>query len=102
VTHLEGSGPGDVCRDHGRGRGRSFNANSNDVALTINPGPYAITNPARVLLMPLIRTLENITIENGANPDNLNNNGNANDVGGGINLGYGEEPATEPGTVTNH
>ena len=84
VTHLEVLGPVTFVGTTAGG-GTIINANSNDVALTINPGPYGYYNPGTGASYAFDTTLENITIENGANPDNLNNNGNANDVGGGIN-----------------
>jgi CSLREA domain-containing protein len=83
ITHLEVLGPATFVGDT-TSPGVTINAKSNDVAFTINPGPYGSFNPSGDSYV-FDTELENITIENGSNPDNLSVNANANDVGGGIN-----------------
>ena len=84
ITHLEVLGPVTFVGETAGGSGVTIDASANDVAFTINPGPYGSFNP-NGYSYTFDTTLENISIINGANPNNLATNSNANDVGGGIN-----------------
>ncbi len=82
VTHLEVLGPVTIVGNTS-GVGVTIDAMNNDVAFTINPGPYGSFNPGGDSFV-FDTTLENITIENGTNPNNLSVNALANANGGGI------------------
>ncbi len=82
-THLEVLGPVTFIGDK-TSPGVTIDASSNDVAFTINPGPYGSFNPSGDSYV-FDTELDNITIKNGSNPNNLTLNSLANDVGGGIN-----------------
>ena len=97
VTHLEVLGPVTIVGDTAGGVGVTIDASGNDVAFTINPGPYGSFNSNGYSYI-FDTTMENITIINGNNPNNLATNGNANDVGGGINW---DAYATGNLTLTN-
>jgi hypothetical protein len=83
VTHLEVLGAVTIVGDTS-GVGVTIDAMNNDVAFSINPGPYGSFNPGGSSFA-FDTTLENIAIENGTNPDNLSVNALANANGGGIN-----------------
>ena len=83
VTHLEILGSMTIMGSTSGG-GTTINAGQNDTVFTINPGPFGSYNPSGDSYL-FDATLENLTIENGKNTDNLNNNANANNVGGAIN-----------------
>lgn len=81
VTHLEIYGPVSIIGSTSGG-GTIINGDNNDTVFTINPGPFgSITDTSYVF----DAALENLVIENGRNVNNLDNNGNANYVGGGMN-----------------
>lgn len=83
VTHLEVLGPLTIVGDTS-GVGVTIDAMSNDVAFTINPGPYGSFNLGGNSYV-FNTTLENITIQNGRNTNNPSVNTLANASGGGIN-----------------
>lgn len=83
VTHLEILGPVTIIGSTSGG-GTIINGASNDTVFTINPGPFGSFNPSGNSYV-FDTTLENLVIENGLNTNNLNNNGNANYVGGAMN-----------------
>ena len=83
LTHLEILGPVTIIGTT-TGGGTIINANSNDTVFTINPGPFGSFNPSGDSYV-FDTTLENLTIENGKNVNNLNNSGQANYVGGAMN-----------------
>ncbi len=98
VTHLEVFGPVTIIGDTSGG-GTIINANNNDVVFAINPGLVGSLNGG---VNPVVFdvALENLTIENGKNQNNLANSptGNSDNVGGCINW-----DANGPGrlTITN-
>jgi CSLREA domain-containing protein len=83
VTHLEILGPMTIIGSTSGG-GTIINANNTDTVFTINPGPFGSFNPSGDSYV-FDTALENLVIENGRNTNNLNNNGFANYVGGGLN-----------------
>jgi hypothetical protein len=83
LTHLEILGPVTIIGST-TGGGTIINASSNDTVFTINPGAFGSENPSGDSYV-FDTTLENLVIEGGKNTNNLNNNGNANYVGGGMN-----------------
>jgi CSLREA domain-containing protein len=83
VTHLEILGPVTIIGSTTDG-GTILNGANNDTVFTINPGPFGSENPSGNSYI-FDTTLENLVIEGGKNPNNLNNNGFANYVGGGMN-----------------
>jgi hypothetical protein len=101
VTHLEVLGPVSII-----GAGASttiINGNQNDTVFTINPGIFGSFNPSGDSYV-FDMSISGLTIENGKNNNNLNNNPNANDVGGGLNwdaFGTGNLTLTNTDVVNN-
>ena len=83
VTHLEIYGPVTIIGSTSGG-GTIIDGKNNDTIFSINPGPFGSFTPSGNSFV-FDAALENLTIQNGKNVNNLNNNGNANYVGGGIN-----------------
>ena len=85
VTHLEILGSMTIMGSTSGG-GTTINAGQNDTVFTINPGQFGSYNPSGDSYV-FDATLENLTIENGKNNDNINTSptGLANNVGGAIN-----------------
>ncbi|MBT9332636.1 beta strand repeat-containing protein [Paracidobacterium acidisoli] len=83
VTHLEILGPVTIIGTT-TGGGTIISGGNNDTVFTINPGMFGSENPSGNSYV-FDTTLENLTIENGKNTNNINNNGLANFVGGGLN-----------------
>lgn len=83
VTHLEILGPVTIIGSTSGG-GTIINGDNNDTVFTINPGPYGSFNPSGNSYV-FDTALENLVIENGRNVNNIDNSGNANYVGGGMN-----------------
>ena len=101
LTHLEVLGPVSII-----GAGSSttiINANQNDTVFTINPGPFGSFNPSGDSYV-FDMSIFGVTIENGKNTNNLNNNGFANYVGGGLNwdaFGTGNLTLTNTDVINN-
>ena len=83
LTHLEILGPVTIIGSASSPQ-TIINAGNNDTILTINPGPFGSFNPSGNSYV-FDTTLENLVLENGKNVNNLNINGLANFVGGGLN-----------------
>lgn len=83
VTHLEILGPVSIIGSTSGG-GTIIDASNNDTVFTINPGQYGSFNPSGNSYV-FDTTFENLVIQNGKNPNNINNSGQANFVGGCIN-----------------
>ncbi len=85
LTHLEVLGPVTIIGSTS-GNGVIINANKNDTIFTINPGPFGSFNPSGNSYV-FDMTIENVTMENAQNNNNINTNssGLTNNVGGGLN-----------------
>ena len=83
LTHLELLGPVTMIGSTSGG-GVVIDGQGNDTVFTINPGPFGSFNPSGDSYV-FDATMENLLILNGKNSNNINANGNANNVGGCIN-----------------
>ena len=83
MTHLEILGSMTIMGSTS-GVGTTINAGQNDTVFSINPGLFGSYNPTGDSYL-FDATLENLTIENGKNANNINTDPNSNNVGGAIN-----------------
>jgi hypothetical protein len=101
VTHLEVLGPVSIV---GAGAGSTIiDGDQNDTVFTINPGIFGSFNPSGDSYV-FDMSMSGLTIQHGKNNNNLNNNPNANDVGGGLNwdaFGTGNLTLTNTDVVNN-
>jgi len=101
VTHLEVLGPVSIV---GAGAGTTIiDGEQNDTVLTINPGIFGSFNPSGDSYV-FDMSISGLTIQHGKNNNNLNNNPNANDVGGGLNwdaFGTGNLTLTNTDVINN-
>ena len=80
VTHLEVLGPVTIIGS----TGTIIEGKNNDTIFTINPGSFGSFNPSGDSYV-FDMTIENVTMENGKNNNNIDTNSNANNVGGAMN-----------------